>query len=321
MTTGKHPTKSTEGKSLETLQASMAAFLADLSQANRSVHTCHAYANDLAQFLAFCREQGEQGEQGEWRDSASDELLTEATAEDLRAFFNTLDHLSPATRARKQAALASFFAWAYRHDLIETNPMGRVERVRRNPPQPRGLGRDAVEAILAQIPAHRLRDRVLFRLIFETGLRVGEALALYVEDLDLTSDDEHIRVLGKGGRWRTVLLDDRRLVKQLRAYLKQARYKHGPLFRAEKNGRGGLLRYQSVQERWAGYCAKAGIECTLHQLRHTHATELVNDGVSLSTIRKRLGHKNLQTTLRYAEQTDTVADAEIRAWRRRQEHR
>ncbi len=45
--------------------------------------------------------------------------------------------------------------------------------------------------------------------------------------------------------------------------------------------------------------------------------ELVNEGVSLATIRKRLGHKNLQTTLRYAEQSDAAADAEIRAWRRR----
>lgn len=313
MTANDHSTKGAGGKLLE---RSIATFLADLSQANRSAHTYHAYANDLAQFLAFCREQGE------WRDPGSDELLTlltEVTAEDLRAFFSTLDHLSPATRARKQAALSSFFAWAYRHDLIDTDPMGRVDRVRPNPPQPRGIGRDAVEAILAKIPANRRRDRVLFRLIFETGLRVGEAIGLYVEDLDLTADDEHIRILGKGGRWRTVLLDDRSLVKQLRAYLKQAGYKHGPLFRAEKNGRGGLLRYQSVQERWAGYCTKAEIECTLHQLRHTHATELVNDGVSLTTIRKRLGHKNLQTTLRYAEQTDTVADAEIRAWRRRRD--
>ena len=58
------------------------------------------------------------------------------------------------------------------------------------------------------------------------------------------------------------------------------------------------------------------ITATLHQLRHTHATELVNDGVSLATIRKRLGHKNLQTTLRYAEQTDATADAELRSWRR-----
>jgi integrase len=94
-------------------------------------------------------------------------------------------------------------------------------------------------------------------------------------------------------------------------------YRNGPLFRAQKNGRGGSLRYQSVQERWAGYCRRVGIDCTLHQLRHTHATELVNDGVSLATIRKRLGHRNLQTTLRYAEQSDAAADAEVRAWRRR----
>jgi hypothetical protein len=77
------------------------------------------------------------------------------------------------------------------------------------------------------------------------------------------------------------------------------------------------LRYQSAHEHWVRYCATAGVDATLHQLRHTHATELANAGVSLATIRKRLGHRNLQTTLRYAEQSDAVADAELRAWRRR----
>ncbi len=55
----------------------------------------------------------------------------------------------------------------------------------------------------------------------------------------------------------------------------------------------------------------------MHQLRHAHATELVNDGVGLETIRRRLGHQHLQTTLRYAAQADAVGDAEIRGWRRR----
>ena len=124
-------------------------------------------------------------------------------------------------------------------------------------------------------------------------------------------------MVGKGQRQRTVLLDAPGVVRQLQAYLKQVGYKYGPLFRAQKNGRGGPLRYQSVQARWSSYCQQAGIQCSLHQLRHTHATELVNAGVSLATIRKRLGHKNLQTTLRYAEQSDATADAEIRAWRRK----
>jgi integrase len=49
----------------------------------------------------------------------------------------------------------------------------------------------------------------------------------------------------------------------------------------------------------------------------SHSTELVNDGVSLQTIRKRLGHRKIQTTLRYAEHSDRAADDELRTWRRR----
>ena len=288
--------------SSDPLSSLMTDFLAELAHANRSRHTCRAYATDLAQFAAFYR-----GPVGG------------ITAEVIRGYGATLQRLRPASRARKQAALASFLDWAHRQGQVASDPMALVERVHRDPPRPRSLGRKPVEAILRMIPTAQRRDRLLFRLIFETGLRVSEALGLHLEDLDLTADDEHLNVLGKGGRRRTVLLDDTRLVGQLRVYLRQTGYRHGPLFRAEKNGRGGPLRYQSVQERWAGYCVRAGVRCTLHQLRHTHATELVNGGVSLATIRKRLGHKNLQTTLRYAEQSDTTADAEMRAWWRKQD--
>ena len=180
------------------------------------------------------------------------------------------------------------------------------------------MGREPVDAILKMIPTARRRDRLLFRLIVETGLRVSEALGVHLEDLDLRAVDESLNVLGKGGQRRSVLLDDARLIGQPRAFLKQTGYRHGPLFRPDKNGRGGPWRYLSVQERWTRYCGLAEVPCTLHQLRHTHATELVNGGVSLATIRKRLGHKNLQTTMRHAEQSDTTGDAEVRAWRRRQ---
>lgn len=279
----------------------VATFLTDLAQANRSAHTRYAYAADLAQLCAFY--------QG---------TVQGITAEVLRSFFSTHLHLRPATRARKQAAVARFLSWAYQHELLDTNPMLKIERVKLDPPQPRGMEREQIERILSVIPVDCPRDRLFFRLLLETGLRVGEALSLYVEDLDLTLDNEHLTVVGKGSKKRTILLDDPRLVQGFRAYLKRTAYKHGPLFRAAKNGQGGPLRYQSIQERWDQYCEQAGVACTLHQLRHTHATELINGGVSLPTIRKRLGHKNLQTTLRYAEQSDQTADAEVRAWRRQQ---
>ncbi len=296
MTILQHP-KASE----RSLDAAIGAFLGDLAHSNRSAHTRRAYASDLAAFHIYYTG-----------------ALDGITPDTLRGYFSTLSGLSPATRARKQASLSSFLAWAYKQDLTGADPMAKVDRVRLAEPSPRGVSRRRVEAVLKVIPSEKKRDRLLFRLIYETGLRAGEALSLHVEDLDLSEDDERIRVLGKGNRSRTVLLDDPQLVRQLRAYLKATGYKHGALFRAEKNGRGGPLRYQSAQELWAGYCAKAGVECTLHQLRHSHATELVNGGVGLETIRKRLGHRNLQTTLRYAEQSDAVADAEMRAWRRRQ---
>lgn len=284
------------------LESWITDFLTDLKNANRSPHTRRAYASDLYRLAAFY-----------------EGSPIAISVDDLREFLDTFSHLKPATRARKQAALNSFFQWAYRHDLIAANPMAKIEAVKRDEPQIRALEREEAERILAVIPAKQTRDQLLFRLIFETGLRVGEALQLYVEDLDMTLDDEHIYVWGKGGKRRTVLLDDSKLVAQLRRYLQQTGYKHGPLFRAQKNSRGGPLRYQSVQYRWQKYCEEAGINCTLHQLRHTHATEMVNEGVSLATIRKRLGHKNIQTTLRYAEKSDESADAELRAWRRRKE--
>lgn len=284
------------------IKAAVDDFLADLAQANRSAHTRRAYATDLRQFCDHY-----------------EGAVGAITAAVLRDFFSTVSHLSPAGRARKQATLGSFLHWAVRHELIVANPMERIDRVRLDPPKVHGLKRKEIEAILAVIPRANSRDRLLFRLLLETGLRIGEALAIHIEDLDLTADDEHLHVLGKGNKRRTILLDDRKLVLELRQYIRKKEYRYGPLFRAEKNGRGGALRYQSVQEHWEHYCQQAGIICTLHQLRHTHATELVNEGVSLGTVRKRLGHKNLQTTLLYAEQTDATVDAELRAWRRRKD--
>jgi len=224
---------------------------------------------------------------------------------------------SSATRARRQASVASFTAWAFREELLNIDPMGRGARVKLDPPLPRGLTPPQVAAVLTVIPKDRVRDRVLFTLLATTGLRVGEALGLHVEDVSLHRDDERVSVLGKGGKRRTVLLDDPILVRLLRRYLRETGYAHGPLFRAERGVTTSPLRYQSVQARWASYAPSVGAVGSIHDLRHGHAQALVNDGVSLSTIRKRLGHTSVTTTQRYAEIADAVADTEVRGWQRR----
>jgi integrase len=188
--------------------------------------------------------------------------------------------ISPKSDASDLAQLCAFHQGPVQTITAEVlrKFFGKIERVKLDPPQPRGVERSQIERILTIIPASHLRDRLFFRLLAGTGLRVSEGLSLYVEDLDLSLDNEHLTVVGKGGKRRTVLLDDPRLLQQPRIYLKRMGYQHGPLFRAEKNGRGGPLRYQSMQERWDSYCSQAVVACTLHQLRHAHATELINGG-------------------------------------------
>lgn len=126
------------------------------------------------------------------------------------------------------AALNSFLTWAVKHDLLDVNPLIKLNRVKVPEPGPRGVPRDQIDAVLKVIPRDHLRDQLLFRLLAETGLRISEALQLDVDDLDLTRDDEHLHVLGKGGHRRTVLLDDPKLVSMLRRYLKETQARHGP---------------------------------------------------------------------------------------------
>ena len=256
-------------------------FLTDLANAGASGHTLRTYRGDLAQFAAH-----HDGEIGD---------LDAAT---VRAYLAELAGLAPSTRKRKRAAVASFCRWAVRHDLLPANPMDKIDTIK----VPRRLPRPAAAADVAQVlavicsrqprkdvPLDRLRDRVLFETAYVCGARATEVCGLYVEDLDLRLDDEHVRIHGRGGTVRTVPLDDRGYVALLKLYLARAGYACGPLFRASINGGGGPLSYDAAHHRWQGYCARAGIGLDLHQLRHSHATELktgrvASDATSLAQL-------------------------------------
>jgi len=295
------------------LAAQIDDFLTDLANANKPRNTIRAYRGDLIAFAA-CHD----GEAGE------------ITAAPVRAFMSGIAGQAPSTRKRKRAAVASFCKWAVRHDLLGASPMDRIDTVTVPRTLPRPAAADDIQAVLGAICSRRprkdvpldvLRDRVLFETAYTCGARASEVCGMYVEDLDLRLDDEHARVHGKGGTVRTVLLDDRGYVALLRLYLARSGYTSGPLFRASVNGRGGPLSYDAAASRWRKYCAAARVEIGIHQLRHAHATELFNLGVSIEAVRKRLGHASTDTVRVYAELADQAADAEIRAARRRRDAR
>ncbi len=288
-------------------------FLTELSNAGGSAHTLRGYRGDLIAFAAH-----------------HDGEIGELTAAPVRAYLAEIAGLAASSRKRKRAAVASFCKWAVRHGLLTANPMDKIDTIK----VPKTLPRPAAAADVARVlgvicsrrprkdlPLDRLRDRVLFETAYVCGARAAEVCGLYVEDLDLRLDDEHVRVRGKGGTVRTVLLDDRGYVALLKLYLARAGYTAGPLFRASINGTGGPLSYDAAHHRWEGYCAAAGVDIDIHQLRHAHATELINAGVSIETVRRRLGHASTETTQLYALLDDKVADTEIRAARRHRDRR
>ena len=288
-------------------------FLTDLANANKPRNTIRAYRGDLIAFAAH-----------------HDGGIADLSAAPVRSFLSEIAGQAASTRKRKRAAVASFCRWAVRHELLDASPMDRIDTIE----VPRTLPRPATAADVAavldaicsqrprkEVPVGVLRDRVLFEMAYVCGARASEVCGMYVEDLDLRVDDEHARVHGKGGTVRTVLLDDRGYVAMLRLYLARSGYAAGPLFRATVNGRGGPLSYDAAHSRWKKYCAAAGTGIGIRQLRHAHATELINSGVSIEVVRRRLGHASTETTQVYALLADQVADTEIRAARRRRETR
>jgi len=275
-------------------------FLLELRNAGRSPHTITNYRADLARLVAHV---------GAAMPAANLSRVA------LQNYLTTLEEKSPATRARHQASMRAFLKWCHAQGHIERNPAEHLQSVRVPQPYPRAIDDGAIEKILRAIPPDNLRDRLLFTLVAETGVRISEALGIFREDVALAPDDEKIAVRGKGQTSRTVMLyaAPQSLV-LLRRYLVVSKIASGPLFRGNWRRRGSSqpLCYRAAHSNWNRYCRDAGISANIHVLRHSYATTLVNSGVRLEVVRKLLGHKSMQTTLRYAEVNDATVKAELR---------
>jgi site-specific recombinase XerD len=275
-------------------------FLQELKNANRSRYTITNYRADLGRFV---------------RHVGTQMPIENLSRQAVQNYLSTLEEKAPTTRARHQAAIRAFLKWCHAQGHIQRDPAQHLPSIRVPQPYPRAMDDATIQRVLKVIPSDNLRDRLLFTLVAETGLRIGEALDIYREDVNLTPDDEKIAIRGKGQTTRTVMLyaapDSLAL---LRRYLSASRIASGPLFRGHWRRRGTAkpMHYRTAHSVWKSYCLEAGVEADIHALRHSYATALVNNGVRLEVVRKLLGHKSMQTTLRYAEVNDATVKAELR---------
>ena len=159
------------------------------------------------------------------------------------------------------------------------------------------LTQTELERFFAGISAPR--DRVLFGLIYHYGLRVTESTLLKLSDVDFSLKRIYIRrVKGGMGGIKPLLSNT---AKVLKAYLAVRQPTGDGLF----TGRQGNLKRHRIQQLFKRYAHRADLRSyTVHSLRHSIATHLLDGGFELEVVRDHLGHRSIQSTLIYAQITD-----------------
>jgi len=144
------------------------------------------------------------------------------------------------------------------------------------------------------------RDRTLFGIIYFYGLRVSEATLLKLEDVDLQRKRIFIRRV-KGG-----IGGERPLFRAVESLLKRYLRKRDPRGDNLFTGKQGNLKKERVQQLFKRYAREAGLDSrySVHCLRHSIATHLLEAGEGIEFVRDHLGHKNIQNTMVYAQITD-----------------
>lgn len=209
----------------------------------------------------------------------------------------------PATRNRRLSALRCFFRFRVQAGARASDPSEGLPGPKPERRLPAPLAAEDCERLI-EAPSERrderllARDRALFDLLYGTGLRVGEAVALCWRDFD--RERRELRVLGKGSKERVVPVPAQ-ACESLLDYLEERRR---PGILAEPvflNARGGRLSERGVRKVLARRLLELGIarRASPHTLRHSYATHLLDADVDLRTIQELLGHERLATTQRY----------------------
>jgi integrase/recombinase XerC len=243
-------------------------------------------------------------------------VIIAANADLIRTFLEHLgeQHYSAATMARKIATLRSFYKWADRRGLADSNPMTLIRTPRQGKRLPKAISIEQVEKLLAA-PDDRdvlgLRDRAMLETLYSTGIRVSELVGLEFDDIDITG--EALKIRGKGKKERVVPLGSH-AIGAVRRYIDTMRtdprftqvWAEGrprrPLF---VNKHGGRLSSRSVRRKLDKYLKQVGLDPTIspHTLRHSFATHLLDNGADLRSVQELLGHQSLSTTQVYTHLT------------------
>ncbi len=262
-----------------------------------SDHTLRSYSTDLNAFLEFMEER--------------DCDLDGASVRDLRGFLAVLraQGLARSTIARKLSAIRSFYKFLYRNGVISDNPAGSLRTPKQEQKLPEFLTVSEIDTLMEAPDTSEwmgARDRAILESLYGGGLRVSELVGLDNDDVELPRGLAHVE--GKGKKQRLVPLgrsaaDAIQKYKTMRADVELSQKDPQALFLNAVDGR--RITARSVRRVLRKRLQEAGLDSSLspHDLRHSFATHMLQNGADLRSVQELLGHENLSTTQIYTHLT------------------
>ncbi len=268
---------------------------------NFSPHTIESYGNDLAQWSDYLHLNNIP-----WKEVVNFHLYSFLES------LNASVERKKSTWSRKSSSVRAFYRFAHRQDFLEKNPLRDISSIRYSRPLPHPVNPQDMSALLEDDTGQKefiqKRDIAVLETLYSSGMRISEALELSCGDVLDGGQLEMVRpeltVLGKGKKSRVVFLGQyarNALVEYLKARTvlwPKIDLQEEPLF---INNKGKKITRQGIhfilQQRKSLLLISPDISA--HSLRHSFATDLMNEGADLRKVQEMLGHARLSTTQLY----------------------
>jgi len=262
-----------------------------------SSHTLLAYTNDLKSFLTYLQEMYELSD------------ADKAGADMIRSWIVSLMDQGLKARSinRKISTLKAFYNYLLRERKIDSHPMRQIHTLKQAQRIPSYVEEEAMRQLLEKLSEESSfaarRDRIVFLILYTTGIRLSELIALRSSSFDFSNDT--LKVLGKRNKERIIPFS-LQMKEELKNYLtlKQETfpYQDGDWLIVTNKGKQSYPKfiYRLVHQTLSGVNSSVK---SPHVLRHTFATHLLNNGAPLNAIKDLLGHANLSATQIYTHTT------------------
>ena len=264
-------------------------FINEIQKKNYSNNTLMSYINDLYYFRLFVKKD-----------------LNNVKEEDIRDYLEylNLQKEKPASVRRKISSLKSFYKFLYKHNYIDKKdyPLYKISYPKVDKRLPKFVYYNDLLDIIRESTNDKdgVRDRLIIEMLYATGLRVSELVNIKINDIDF--NNRRIVVCGKGNKERIVYYGEY-AEDVLKEYLLTHKNTEGYLF---INSRGGKLTERGVRYIIDNIMKRLSIKThvTPHVLRHTFATDMLNNGCDIKVVQELLGHSSLKATEIYTHVTN-----------------